>query len=384
MKATACRVKVCNEPVLARELCAGHYSRWSRKGEDGLEAPLRFISPPGTSKTQCSAPKCDNTVGRGGRGMCTGHYRRWRTTGDVQADKPLTRVRQPCLADDCDLPSSCRGYCNTHSQRIRRGGNPNVGTPIVVKSKRTPGTDCRAVGCDRRRHSRGLCATHHRTWVKDGEAGLSRPIRVAKYTTGCTVHECPAPVLAKGLCRPHYWRNWKTGDVRPDEPIRRPPAIGKPCTTEGCPKTIVRVDKCSAHYQAAVLAAVKADPERYEAYKEYQRTRKKAEWLRDPDGTRAKARAWRKANPEVYRAAYLRRKLLEAGAAHVPYSKEQLAAKMAYWGNACWVCGGPFEAIDHVKPLSRGGAEILSNLRPICTSDNSSKNASWPWSPPRR
>jgi hypothetical protein len=384
MKATTCRVKVCNEPVLARELCKGHYSRWRAKGEDGLEAPLRFMSPPGTSKSTCSATDCVNIVGRGGRGMCTGHYRRWRTSGDAQADKPLVRVRQQCKVTDCTELSSCRGYCNAHSLRIRRNGTAGEGKPIGVKYKRMPGTECRAPDCDRRRARKGLCLSHFRRWVEGGEEGLGKPIRVARYTTGCAVADCPAPVLAKDLCRAHYWRKLRDGDVRADEPIRKPPAIGEPCTVEGCPKTIVRVDKCSAHYQAAMLDAVKSDPDRYEAYKEYQRSRKKAEWLRDPDAKRAKARAWRKANPSVYRAANLRRRRLLANAVCIPYSKEQLEAKMAYWGNACWVCGGPFEAIDHVKPLSRGGAEILANLRPICTSDNSSKNANWPWSPPGR
>jgi len=51
---------------------------------------------------------------------------------------------------------------------------------------------------------------------------------------------------------------------------------------------------------------------------------------------------------------------------------------MSYWGNKCWMCEGPFEHVDHVKPLSKGGPHILANLRPACASCNASKNDRWP------
>lgn len=62
----------------------------------------------------------------------------------------------------------------------------------------------------------------------------------------------------------------------------------------------------------------------------------------------------------------------------IPFTTEQLKAKCAFWNNACWVCGEPATAIDHVKPVARGGGHLLSNLRPICKSCNSAKNAKWP------
>lgn len=48
------------------------------------------------------------------------------------------------------------------------------------------------------------------------------------------------------------------------------------------------------------------------------------------------------------------------------------------WGNRCWVCGREYEAVDHVKPLSKGGANWPCNLRPICTKCNITKKARWP------
>jgi 5-methylcytosine-specific restriction endonuclease McrA len=40
----------------------------------------------------------------------------------------------------------------------------------------------------------------------------------------------------------------------------------------------------------------------------------------------------------------------------------------------CVYCGAAAAAVDHVRPLSRGGAEHVSNLVPACQRCNSSKN----------
>lgn len=52
----------------------------------------------------------------------------------------------------------------------------------------------------------------------------------------------------------------------------------------------------------------------------------------------------------------------------------QLDARMAYWGYRCAYCGGPYEHVDHVIPLSRGGTAWASNLRPACIHCNTSKS----------
>lgn len=54
-------------------------------------------------------------------------------------------------------------------------------------------------------------------------------------------------------------------------------------------------------------------------------------------------------------------------------------AKAKYWGDRCWVCEGDWNQIDHVKPIARGGVNLLSNMRPICASCNSKKRATWPF-----
>jgi 5-methylcytosine-specific restriction endonuclease McrA len=42
------------------------------------------------------------------------------------------------------------------------------------------------------------------------------------------------------------------------------------------------------------------------------------------------------------------------------------------------MCGAEAVEWDHVKPLAKGGAHILANLRPACLSCNRSKRDRWP------
>ena len=58
---------------------------------------------------------------------------------------------------------------------------------------------------------------------------------------------------------------------------------------------------------------------------------------------------------------------------------EQVDARMSYFGYRCWMCGEPGVEVDHVKPITKGGAHMLCNLRPACRSCNSSKNNKWPF-----
>lgn len=87
-----------------------------------------------------------------------------------------------------------------------------------------------------------------------------------------------------------------------------------------------------------------------------------------------KARRWRRANPEkareIDRHRYLRRRDIEG-----IFTKEQLQDRVDYYGGLCYICGGPYEHIDHVIPLSRGGTNWPANLRPMCAEHNLIKGA---------
>lgn len=83
---------------------------------------------------------------------------------------------------------------------------------------------------------------------------------------------------------------------------------------------------------------------------------------------------------ELNRQQAHRRRARLAGAQVVPFSSDQLAARVAYYGGLCWICrSAAFAELDHVKPISAGGPHMLANLRPACRSCNASKNAQWPY-----
>ncbi len=120
---------------------------------------------------------------------------------------------------------------------------------------------------------------------------------------------------------------------------------------------------------------------------EVRRRRHKAWRDANKDHLTAYAAAWIAANPEAYKASRFerksRRRAIAKAATRSRLSVAQIKARMAYFGNKCWICGGPFEHVDHVKPLSKGGPHILANLRPSCASCNLHKGSQWPFSPNR-
>lgn len=105
-------------------------------------------------------------------------------------------------------------------------------------------------------------------------------------------------------------------------------------------------------------------------------------WIQsNRDKHNASTRRWQRANPDMRRATDARRRANQAAAAHIPFTSKQLAARWAYYGDRCWICRARATATDHVKPIAKGGAHMLCNLRPICKPCNSAKNATWPFNP---
>lgn len=98
---------------------------------------------------------------------------------------------------------------------------------------------------------------------------------------------------------------------------------------------------------------------------------------RNPDKVRAWHAAWQVANAEAARAHRAKRSATKRNAQVVAFTPAALVERMTVWGLRCWMCSGPFEQVDHVKPLSKGGLHILSNLRPACAACNNRKHAKW-------
>lgn len=85
--------------------------------------------------------------------------------------------------------------------------------------------------------------------------------------------------------------------------------------------------------------------------------------------------AWRARNRELWNS-YSRIRRAKLADAKIP--QDVLDARIDYWGRKCWICGGEYVALDHVKPIRAGGPHIPANIRPICKSCNSRKSSRWP------
>jgi 5-methylcytosine-specific restriction endonuclease McrA len=108
-------------------------------------------------------------------------------------------------------------------------------------------------------------------------------------------------------------------------------------------------------------------------------------WFAEHPGLLPSQRTWRLLHAEDVRLMSIRakhrRRALEADApGHC--TQAQLDARIAYYGGCCWLCGCPWEAIDHVKPITKGGTNWPANLRPICNRCNSKKGKKWPYPNP--
>lgn len=54
-----------------------------------------------------------------------------------------------------------------------------------------------------------------------------------------------------------------------------------------------------------------------------------------------------------------------------PYKRAEVFAR---WGFACAYCDAPAEHLDHIKPIARGGRDVLGNVIPACADCNLSKS----------
>lgn len=162
---------------------------------------------------------------------------------------------------------------------------------------------------------------------------MGDPVRGELKGGQCAVTPCPRESNGYGYCDMHWDR------LRRGSPLDAPCRIVDPnrsCAIEGCPSPHLARGYCHRHYMTETGAGV--------------------------------------------RICKIRR-ARQAGVPTRPFTDEQWAQKIAYYGWRCWICGDgsvPLEA-DHVKPLSKGGAHMLCNLRPACRSCNASKNAKWPF-----
>jgi 5-methylcytosine-specific restriction endonuclease McrA len=83
-------------------------------------------------------------------------------------------------------------------------------------------------------------------------------------------------------------------------------------------------------------------------------------------------RDWARANPDKILAKMQRRRARHKEA-EGRASGEAIAARIAFYGGRCWMCGEDADTLDHVIPLARGGSNWPANLRPACRRCNRQK-----------
>jgi 5-methylcytosine-specific restriction endonuclease McrA len=140
-------------------------------------------------------------------------------------------------------------------------------------------------------------------------------------------------------------------------------------------------DRNKLYYQKnkeAIKARVKAyassNPDKISAF--HKQYRQRPEWREKNNARGRKYRAQQRVKPLLA----LRALKAEQNRKNAPgtCSPAQLQARIDYYGKLCYVCFAPYQAIDHVIPITKGGSNWPANLRPICKSCNSRKNNRWP------
>lgn len=182
----------------------------------------------------------------------------------------------------------------------------------------------------------------------------------------CLVEGCESDYSCRGYCNKHYLRWRKHGDPHV---LGRAgaPRTDRVCEESGCEGAASALGLCKKHYSSLRR---KTDPN----YQEYMAAYR----ANNRDRVNEHSRRWAASNRETYRQAYLRYRSRKLAATIMPVTEVALSQRVAYYGGKCWICREmPYEELDHVKPLSKGGPHMLSNLRPACRACNRRKSAKW-------
>lgn len=98
-----------------------------------------------------------------------------------------------------------------------------------------------------------------------------------------------------------------------------------------------------------------------------------ARWrAENPDKVREYGAAWRVANADRVNEYASKRRALKSRAPHQPYNRAELFER---WDYKCCYCDAPATDVEHILPISKGGADALHNLTIACQPCNSSKGA---------
>jgi len=268
-----------------------------------------------------------------------------------------------CQIEGCGSPVLARGWCAKHYSRWQKHGDPHV---VHVRAR----TRCCIEGCERYRQSaQGWCLLHYRRWKRNGDP-LHERTPTPCCVEGCTrPRNCPA-----GFCRMHRKRLERHGDPLWTARVANRTWSGKQCLMEGCEREAKSKGYCSMHRH------------RVSRHGDPAITQRKGNGTRTDDEKSAQHRAaherYRK-TPHGKRAESLRRQVRRALGKDAP-TEMRNALKAMLAAEKCPLCDHKYNetamrrrTVDHIRPLRHGGTNDLGNLRVICQSCNSRKQAKW-------
>jgi 5-methylcytosine-specific restriction endonuclease McrA len=219
---------------------------------------------------------------------------------------------------------------------------------------------CGVDGCDRAHVARGLCRMHYMRVWKSGDVGGAAPSRMS-YSDGqvCSIDGCGRDIRSRGMCTTHYMRTLNYGD-----PLisRRQSYGGAPCCVDDCERNAQSLGMCGLHYGRFMLHGSTDKPER----------RKVARRGSNPDLNRLRQQRY-SLSPKG-KLKHSRRRAVAGAAEICVISDRDWRSMVARFRGRCAYCGSLGEMTrDHVIPLARGGRHAIGNILPACRSCNSSK-----------
>lgn len=211
---------------------------------------------------------------------------------------------------------------------------------------------CRVEECKRNVNSYGYCGMHWLRLQRNGD--VLDPGAFTYSETGlCTVEACGRKHVAKGYCSMHYQRV-KAG---------RPLEMRESLDCDWCGSTFPRPYKANPEtvrfcsHECRYANQLKQSAERYpELY--------------------ARNVEWRRNNPDALKAILTRRRAAKRAASVHLVTGRDIEHLVTRHGGKCAYCRvAPYQHLDHVVPLSRGGMHRIGNLLPACESCNLTKAA---------
>lgn len=203
--------------------------------------------------------------------------------------------------------------------------------------------------------------------------------------TACSKPSCPNRTLCAKCAARNYKRvrRWWKGQgygairyardrkkgicLRCRKPHKPPPILCPMCQEQYKEYHKHYYEETKEQYSRRVATWRKRNPDKICGYqRKYHRTHQEQE--------RAYQKRWLKENPDKAQLRWMHNRLRRKIALG-ECSGKQLRARINYYGGLCYLCGVPYEEIDHVIPIVVNPLNWPANLRPICCSCNASKGS---------